>query len=302
MNISDIKYFDEIFNNYGIYIPLRKYILEYYHNNIEETINYILPYNDILVYYESNGIDFLNYTLNFGRNKCNILDHTLNYIIDKLKNNKEIIIKHYIRPYDTTLSSASVNIKYITNCGNSIKKIQEPNVYTIMCKKLHVYEDNDKYYDLYKNFNINDLLISPVDDHNIVGIGYQIHDQNHKKLKLILDKSITQYINEFYNDDYIYYNYDYVNKDHLIKYLVLTGNNHPLLYDNNNNSFIHLEHPYITNIGKEKLKTIEHNIRTNTRRFSNKKNKNNKKSKSKNKNKSKNKSKSKHKNNYIILY
>lgn len=231
------------------YEPLLKFIQsrfpKQFVNNILKEVEFA---NNVLLYYQSLGEYFLRYTLNFGRNKQNILDHTFEYVIRCLIYIKPIIINFIVVPFTARLSRTQENINFLmenggnivrTDCKNDIElkegeSFKNYEFYIMYGNMFDIYNRDFPENDLYKHYNISDLVLSPVVNNeitDIVGIGYSIHD-NYKKLKIVLNDSYINLIEGV--NVYDYYFRDSPDKFHITNYLFLIGINHPLLYVSGN--------------------------------------------------------------------
>jgi hypothetical protein len=249
INLYNIEIYNKIFTDHNIYEGIRNAILYHCFNNykleynmefVEYLINYlnsdsVTIFNGILQKYVDfikKDIFFLEYSKNFSRNNINILDHTVNYIVDGLMKNKNINIDHIVVPSSYRLSDPVTNISFLKN--KHILWVDKNYYYIRDSPEIvisNMYPGNkNKYSDVYDNFNVNDLKMSPINNPEIIGLGFTTHDALVKKLRLSINDDIYNYD---YDYDYFNYRYCFSNKQSLMDLTAMPGKNHPLIKINN---------------------------------------------------------------------
>ncbi len=229
MDLKSIKQYHVLFEKYNTCILLRNDIIHFIVKH-EEDLEYFLIFfqniNDILQQYINFGIEFLLTTLNFNRNEHNILEHTIRYIQKLLYENNiyDFKIEYMIVPHE--ISSSKKVIRFLEQ-NAEYKKIPEHECYTLFCDKLTVfnelkYSNDSTNIGLYEHFTIQNLKILIL-NFGIVGMGYQIHNDQVKKITVLL------------NDDYYftdpYETYVYYDKKYTVNSLAILGKHHPIIIE-----------------------------------------------------------------------
>lgn len=252
-----------------------EYYIQLNKNNITFPVllKKISKIEEILKEYESYGSLFLKYTLNFGKNKDNILEHSINMITKQLevisKNptynfNNWNPIEYKILPLVENFEFSSVETNLNTFFSNNIFDIKvttSNNHIYIYTDQITIYKENKNVINkklhnlhIYKDFNINDLIIQKIDT-PITGIGFQMRDAKVKKLTIVLNDDYKYYTSDYYNCFMAEQHYTFlddptyeinISKDDIIKNynlyqhdikrkindLCILGINHPFIYKN----------------------------------------------------------------------